>query len=189
MKKSFPFFVFYRNGLITYICCKSYKSSRKIEKMEENSEIVEMTGNVRLKNSVIELFPKKNYHISNTCAAVKISRQTWRRWRKEDPVFNAKISELEEQDIDDSETQMRLLRQGVAKYNKKGEFTGWKVRPHFGALLKHLESKARDRGWGAFVTLSTDSEDLSTMTQEEIAKKALRLARLMEDDSSEEKDI
>ena len=143
--------------------------SQKRDKTDDNKKLF------------LELLPKKNYNISKTCKACKISRATFYVWKGDDKEFADKVKEMEEADIDDSEEKMRLLRQGVPDFDKEGKFVGWKVKPHFGALLAHLESKAKKRGWGKSVEITTGANE-DAMTEEEIMKRLDDFRKELEED-------
>lgn len=105
-----------------------------------------------LKKALIELLPKKAYHVGKCCKELGISRKTYYRWIEEDDDFADDIDEVFAYDVDDSEERLRLLRQGLPKMEKDADgtlkFKGWVEKPHFGALVVHLQAKAKDRGYG-----------------------------------------
>ena len=144
------------------------------------NEEQEMTGDIASKEALIDAYSEFECHIGKACRKAKVGRRTFYNWKKSDPVFAERIKEIDEEEIDESENQMRLLRKGIPRYDKNGKLVGWKVKPHFGALLKYLEAKAKDRGWGTSVVLNGEYEDIEGMSQEEISEKALRLARELE---------
>lgn len=134
------------------------------------------------KQAIIDLLPKKAYHIGKVCKAVGISRGTYYLWQEHDEEFAEKVKELFEYDIDDSEEKLRLLRHGLPKLSDEGKFLGWIERPHFGALVKHLEAKGRERGWGRYLDINGANEIFeSEMSDEEKYKEIKKLDRLFKD--------
>lgn len=105
-----------------------------------------------LKKALIELLPNKGYHVGKACKELGIGRRTYYNWLEEDDDFADQIDEVFAYDVDDSEERLRLLRQGLPKMEKDAngvlKFKGWIEKPHFGALVVHLQAKAKDRGYG-----------------------------------------
>jgi hypothetical protein len=120
------------------------------------------------KELFLATLPKKNYHIGKTCAAIKVGRRTFYDWKSNDEVFAEKYDDLIQEDIDDSEERVRLLRQGIPKFDQTGKFVGWKERPHFGALTYHLNAKAKDRGYGNVIEIDDKRDDPRKMSDEEL---------------------
>lgn len=127
----------------------------------------------RKKSMVLELLPKKNYHIGKVIEAVGISRMALHKWRKEDAEFNEAFIEVFENDIDDAEEKMNLLRKGIPRI-EDGKFVGWIEKPHFKALALFLKAKAKHRGWGDTLEVKNVS-DVSELTDEEIEKELYEL--------------
>lgn len=138
-----------------------------------------------VKKRLIDAYAEYNCHIGKACRKVNVGRRTFYNWKKVDPDFAERVKEIDEIEIDESEEQMRLLRKGIPRYDKSGKIIGWKEKPHFGALLKFLEAKARDRGWGTSIVLNVDTEDIESMTQEEITEKVMRLANELDKDNDD----
>ena len=128
------------------------------------------------KASFLALLPRKNYHIGKTCDAVKLGRRTFYTWLDNDKEFKDKYEELLEFDIDDSEEKMKLLRQGVPEF-KDNVFVGWIEKPHFQALALHLQSKAKDRGWGQSIEVKDSREDMRKMSDQELFNEVQKLAK------------
>lgn len=99
------------------------------------------------KNLFLEQLPRKNFNVARTCEAVGIVRATFYVWKKEDAEFKQAVIDLEEADIDDSEDSLRTLRKGIPKRNAKGEFVGWITRPDITAIIFHLKTKGKSRGY------------------------------------------
>ncbi len=139
------------------------------------------------KEMFLNILEKKNYNISKTCKAINIERKTYYNWRKDDAVFDADCEALFQADVDDSEERLKLLRMGVPKTGVGGEFIGWKVKPHFGALVTHLKAKAKDRGYGDSIEIKNPHEALKGKTDEEIQALVLennsKINDLLDDDS------
>jgi len=130
---------------------------------------------------IIELLPRKNYHIGKVCEAVGISRRQFYRWMEDDEEFNEKVEDKRAYDIDDSEEKMKLLRHGVPKLNADGKLVGWIVKPHFGALITHLKAKAKDRGYGDSLSITNENGELRTMSDEELMAEAAKLYKIAQD--------
>ena len=94
----------------------------------------------------LEVLKNKNYHIGKACKAFKISRGTYYLWISED-WFKEEIRYLKEEDIDDSEESLRILRRGMPKRNKEGALIGWLIKPEATAVIFHLKTQAKDRGY------------------------------------------
>lgn len=140
---------------------------RREYKPEEKAEI---------KRAIIDLLPKKGYHIGKVCKQVGIARNTFYRWQKEDEDFMDQTEEQFEYDVDDSEEKLRLLRQGLPRFDEDGKFIGWKEKPHFGALIKHLEAKGKSRGYGQQLEINDKrTEELEKMTDAELFAKINRM--------------
>ncbi len=158
-----------------------YLSARMAQKFKKMAN-----SNEETKKAFLENLPRKNYHIGKTCEAVGLKRRTFYNWLKEDSKFKEDYEDAVQADIDDSEEKMKLLRTGVPKFEKdkdgKSIFVGWTVKPHFGALLAHLESKAADRGWGRKLEITNKTNDDREMTDEELIAEMERLNKEINDD-------
>jgi len=133
------------------------------------------------KKLIIQLLPKKNYHIGKVLKAVGISRMTFKRWRDEDVEFNEECEEVFQYDVDDSEEKLKLLRAGIPEFDKEtGKFIGWKEKPHFGALVLHLKAKAKDRGYGDSLEIADkrNKESLRKMSDEELFNEIQKLNKI-----------
>ena len=60
------------------------------------------------KENFIKAFKKKNCNVAKTCKDIKISRQTYYRWRKEDK-FKQACEDVEEGLLDFAESQLQTL--------------------------------------------------------------------------------
>lgn len=143
------------------------------------------------KGMIIELLPRKNYHIGKVCKAVGIGRMTYYRWRENDEEFNEKCEEVFQYDIDDSEEKLRLLRQGLPEFDKEGRFIGWIEKPHFGALTLHLQAKAKDRGYGNSLEVTDGRErQLREMSDKELWNELKEMSKIYNEeewDASEDR--
>lgn len=126
-----------------------------------------------VKSMILELLPKKNYHIGKTLEAVGISRMALHKWKQEDPEFNERYNEVFELDIDDAEEKMNLLRRGIPKI-EDGKFVGWIEKPSLRALELFLKAKGKHRGWGDSIEVKNVS-DVSGLTDEELDKELYKL--------------
>jgi hypothetical protein len=143
----------------------------------------------KVKKDIIDLLPKKAFHIGKVCKEVRISRKTFYNWKDEDEDFRDAIDEIKEYDIDDSEEKLRLLRQGLPRFNEEGKFVGWIEKPHFGALSLHLEAKGKDRGYGKSLEIRDNrKEELKKFTDEELWEKMKKIGGILneEDEETEE---
>ena len=76
-----------------------------------------------------------------------------------------------------------MLRQGLPRLAEDGTFLGWIEKPHFGALVKHLEAKAKDRGYGRQIQIDDRRGELfPEMTDEEMYKEMKELDKLFGQD-------
>lgn len=91
-----------------------------------------MTVKLDDKGTVLKTLVLKAGNVTEACVAAKISRQTFYRWRKEDPEFDQAVKDTRESNKDLFEGL--LLTQG-----KKGNVT---------AILGWLNANAKDRGYG-----------------------------------------
>lgn len=94
---------------------------------------LESVGLTRLQEQFIEVFPKKLLNVSATCKTVKISRQTFYRWRDTSDTFNLFLRDMTEGLKDDVETIL-LQKIFIDRDNK--------------ALFFFMKTKMRDRGYG-----------------------------------------
>lgn len=151
---------------------KKTASQRQEERREE------------LKKALIELLPMKAYHVGKACKELGIGRRTYYNWMEEDEDFADQIDEVFAYDVDDSEERLRLLRQGIPKMEKDKEtgvlkFKGWIEKPHFGALVVHLQAKAKDRGYGRQIQIDdTRKRETDSMTDKELYDEMKRLEEL-----------
>ena len=127
----------------------------------------------QVQKMIIELLPKKNYHIGKVLEVVGISRMTLHKWRRDNEEFNREWEDAFELDIDDAEEKMSLLRRGIPKI-ENGKFVGWIERPHFKALAMFLQSKAKHRGWGNSIEVNNVS-NVSALTDEELEQELYKL--------------
>ena len=88
----------------------------------------------------------KNYNISKACASFGITRMTYYEWLN-DTEFAEAIAEMKEEDIDDAEDTLRLLRKGVPKRDAEGNVIGWIIRPELTATIFYLKTQGKARGY------------------------------------------
>lgn len=101
----------------------------------------------RKKEQFCEQLPLKNFHVAKTCKAIGISRSTYYLWLEKDSDFEEQIEHLREQDLDDSEETLRILRRGIPELDADGKFIGWISRPDTTAVIFHLKTKGKQRGY------------------------------------------
>ena len=136
----------------------------------------------RKKQLFLENYAKTGFHISKTCKAIGIHRNTYGLWMNNDEEFKSEVEALEEEDIDNSEHTLMLLRHGIPKVNKKGKIIGWAVKPDFRALKLHLEAKAAKRGYGNKLEIIPTKKDGRELTDEELAAAILKIQGEIDDD-------
>jgi len=85
----------------------------------------------KLKEKFIEAFESTACNVSVTCKKIGISRNCYYDWRKQDPIFEEAIVELEESLMDFAET---MLYKGI-KEGKTAE------------LIFYLKTKGKKRGY------------------------------------------
>ncbi|WP_421752905.1 hypothetical protein [Croceimicrobium sp.] len=88
-----------------------------------------------------------DFHITNACKNVGIDRKTFYNWLNRDQEFADLYLMIQEQDLDNSELTLRRLRDGVPKLDQDGKFIGWKIRPDTLAVMFHLKTKGKKRGY------------------------------------------
>lgn len=145
---------------------KKAKAERKAKEEEKKMTAAQQEREFR-KKKFLEIFPKKLYHIGKTCEAVGIHRNTLRLWRDTDEVFANEYLALLEQEIDDDEEMLTILKRGIPII-KNGKLTGWTKEPDFRALKLSLEAKGRKRGYGQQITINDDREEERDMSDEEL---------------------
>lgn len=139
----------------------------------------------RKKKAFIKLLPKFGYHIGKTCKEIGINRQTYYQWCLKDDEFKERTHEQFEYDVDDSEEKIRLLRQGLPRFDENGKFVGWIEKPHFGALLAHLKAKGGQRGYGDKLEITDDRLDKErAMSDEELYAEIMKMKESYFDDEN-----
>lgn len=132
------------------------------------------------KEAILEHLPKMRYHISKTCKKVGIHRTTLQYWLKNDKEFKDKYEAVHEEKMDDSEERLYLLSQGIPEIDKDGKLTGWKVKPHFGALVTQLKAQAKNRGYGDHIVIDDQrdgDEDIERKSDKELLKEMERIKK------------
>ncbi|MDD4685172.1 MAG: hypothetical protein PHD45_08065 [Bacteroidales bacterium] len=85
----------------------------------------------RLKNALLNAYDKSMGNISSACRTVNVSRETFYRFKREDPVFAERVTEIDESNLDFAETVL-------LKNIREGKET---------SLIFFLKTKGRDRGY------------------------------------------
>lgn len=85
----------------------------------------------RLKNALLNAYDKSMGNISSACRTVNVSRETFYRFKREDPVFAERVIEIDESNLDFAETVL-------LKNIREGKET---------SLIFFLKTKGRDRGY------------------------------------------
>lgn len=135
------------------------------------------------KEALLEWLPKLRYHISKTCKKVGIHRTTLQYWLKNDEEFKDKYDAVHEEKMDDSEERLYLLSQGIPEIDANGKLTGWKVKPHFGALVVQLKAQAKDRGYGDHIVIDDNrDEDTRNKTDEQLLAEMQKIKQRYADD-------
>ena len=99
------------------------------------------------KKKFLDLYRKKNYNVAKTCRDMNISRSTYYSWTHRYKDFARAIEDIQEEDIDDSEEIMRVMRKGIPKLNEDGKFIGWITKPDVVANIFFLKTKGKGRGY------------------------------------------
>ncbi len=99
------------------------------------------------KEAILEALVSNDFHITNACKNVGIDRKTFYNWLNRDQEFADLYLMIQEQDLDNSELTLRRLRDGVPKLDQDGKFIGWKIRPDTLAVMFHLKTKGKKRGY------------------------------------------
>lgn len=82
-------------------------------------------------NRIVEVYTKNGCNISNTCKALKISRQTFYEWKRKDENLNQMLEEAEEAMIDFAESKL-------IEHIDNGDVT---------SLIFFLKTKGKKRGY------------------------------------------
>lgn len=80
---------------------------------------------------IVEVYTKNGCNISNTCKALKISRQTFYEWKRKDENLNQMLEEAEEAMIDFAESKL-------IEHIDNGDVT---------SLIFFLKTKGKKRGY------------------------------------------
>lgn len=142
------------------------KGKAKTEDVKSSAEILRE----KQKEKLLELLPKLRYHISKTCERVGVHRTTLQNWLKNDADFKEKYEAVHEAKMDDAEERLYLLGHGIPELDKDGKLKGWKVKPHFGALVVQLKAQAKNRGYGDHIVIDDkrDDDNIRNKTDEEL---------------------
>lgn len=85
----------------------------------------------RLKNALLNAYDKSMGNVSSACRTVNVSRETFYRFKREDPVFSERVTEIDESNLDFAETiLLKNIREGKEA-----------------SLIFFLKTKGRDRGY------------------------------------------
>lgn len=85
----------------------------------------------RLKNALLNAYDKSMGNVSSACRTVNVSRETFYRFKREDPLFSERVTEIDETNLDFAETVL-------LKNIREGKET---------SLIFFLKTKGRDRGY------------------------------------------
>lgn len=127
------------------------KTTRKTTAKSKVDEEGKLKANEIAKNkkkaAVLDELERNNFHITNACKKIGIERKTFYNWLEADQDFAEKYLSIQEQDLDNSELTLRRLRDGVPKLDEDGNFLGWEIRPDVLAVMFHLKTKGKGRGY------------------------------------------
>lgn len=85
----------------------------------------------RIKNALLDAYDKSMGNISATCRKVNISRETFYRYKREDPVFAERIHEINESNLDFAESVLlKNIREGKEA-----------------SLIFYLKTQGKERGY------------------------------------------
>ena len=109
----------------------------------------------RLKNALLNAYDKSMGNVSSACRTVNVSRETFYRFKREDPVFSERVTEIDESNLDFAETiLLKNIREGKEA-----------------SLIFFLKTKGRDRGYieriDSTVTLNPFLELMRSVNAEE----------------------
>jgi len=130
------------------------------------------------KKAILDLLPKLRYSVSKTCEKVGIHRNTLLNWKNNDENFRKEYIAVLEKKIDDSEERLYLLSQGIPEIDENGKLIGWKVKPHFGALVAQLKAQAKNRGYGDQITINdmqVIEQNISVKTEQELIQEMIKI--------------
>jgi len=84
-------------------------------------------------------------NITKACEKVGIARITHYAWLEKDEQYKASYEAFEESLIDNTESKLHELINGVSMFGKDGEV--YLQPPHATAIIFHLKTKAKKRGY------------------------------------------
>lgn len=93
---------------------------------------------------------EKHYGIvSPACKECNIARETHYRWLREDPEYKSAYEELENVSLDHTESKLKELIDGVMieKVDEEGGVNVYKKEPNPTAVIFHLKTKGKKRGY------------------------------------------
>lgn len=123
--------------------------------MTAKKEIEQKKVKGRLKNALLNAYDKSMGNVSSACRTVNVSRETFYRFKREDPVFSERVTEIDESNLDFAETiLLKNIREGKEA-----------------SLIFFLKTKGRDRGYveriDSTVTLNPFLELMKSVNAEE----------------------
>lgn len=123
--------------------------------MTAKKEIEQKKVKGRLKNALLNAYDKSMGNVSSACRTVNVSRETFYRFKREDPVFSERVNEIDESNLDFAETiLLKNIREGKEA-----------------SLIFFLKTKGRDRGYveriDSTVTLNPFLELMKSVNAEE----------------------
>lgn len=74
--------------------------------------------------NITEIYRNKSCNICDTCIAGKISRPTFYKWFNNNPLFKETIENIDEEDLDFAESQLRFLMKGQYTLRHKKDNNG-----------------------------------------------------------------
>lgn len=74
--------------------------------------------------NIIEIYRNKSCNISETCISGKITRPTFYNWVNNNPLFKSAVEDIDEEDLDFAESQLRFLMKGQYTLRHKKDKDG-----------------------------------------------------------------
>ena len=111
---------------------KSKKGEPKPKKSSYTKTFSYQKRMEQTKRDALEVLKKSFGNVSLTCEKVGVSRQTFYKWRNDDPEFNAEVEAINERTLDFVESK---LMEGINNGNTR-------------LIMFYLNCKGRKRGYG-----------------------------------------
>jgi hypothetical protein len=106
--------------------------------------------NLTRKKAMLEALEKHYGIVTYACKDVGISRVTHYDWLKEDPEYKAAVEDIDNVALDHTESKLHQLIEGVwmeTKPDKGGETIVYQVPPNVSAVIYHLKTRGKKRGY------------------------------------------